>query len=319
MSDAAYHARNMTTCVVITNPVSGHSLDDQRLRAALDVARAAGWDVSVAPTERAGHATEIARDAAARGIDVIVVNGGDGTINEAINGIAGTETALATVRGGTANVWAGEIGMERDPVKAMRQIVGGDRWRIDVGRANGRCFLLMAGVGLDAEIIPRVSGRLKRRFGQLAYVAAGIIAVFHMKHRAAWVEIDGVTSNMSVFWMIVSNTRSYGGFTDIAFRAEADDGLFDVGVMHRGGPWRIFVDGIRVLLKRHERSPNVDYVKARAVAIETAGLQVQLDGELFGTTPMRFEVWPASLIVIAPRGYSTPLLGRSGVPSRNAT
>ena len=107
--------------------------------------------MSVAVTERAGHATEIARDAAARGVDVIVVNGGDGTINEAINGIAGTATALATLRGGTANVWAGEIGMDRDPVKAMRQIVRGERRRIDLGRADGRCFLLMAGVGFDAR------------------------------------------------------------------------------------------------------------------------------------------------------------------------
>jgi diacylglycerol kinase family enzyme len=96
------------------------------------------------------------------------------------------------------------------------------------------------------------------------------------------------------------------------YRAEADDGLLDAGVMHRGGPWRMVVDGIRVLLKRHERSPNIDYVRARSVAIETPGLPVQLDGELWGATPMRFEVWPQALTVIVPAGLKTPLLGRSG-------
>jgi diacylglycerol kinase family enzyme len=95
------------------------------------------------------------------------------------------------------------------------------------------------------------------------------------------------------------------------FRAEADDGLFDVGIMHRGGPWRTISDGVRVLLKRHERSANIDYIKAREVEIETAGLAVQLDGERWGATPMRFTVWPQALTVIVPAGLTTPLL-RSG-------
>ena len=297
----------MTTCLVIRNPVSRRSLDEKRLHAAIDVARAAGWDVSVATTMQEGHATELARDAAARGVDVIVVNGGDGTINEAINGIAGTQTALAALRGGTANVWAGEIGMDRDPLKAMRQIVNGERRRVDVGRANGRCFLLMAGVGFDGAIVPGVGGWRKRWLGPFAYVIAGVIAMFRAKAIASRVRIDDVSSDMSVYWMIVGNTRSYGGFTDIMHRAQVDDGLLDVAIMHRGGPWRMIVDGMRVLRKRHEHSANIDYLTARSIEIETAGLPVQLDGEFYGTTPTRFEIWPASLTVIVPAGLTTPL------------
>lgn len=308
----------MTTCLVIRNPTSRRTLDDRRLGAALDVARAAGWDVSVAATERAEHATDLARAAAARGIDVIVVNGGDGTINEVINGIAGTATALATLRGGTANVWAGEIRMDRDPAKAMRQIVRGERRRIDLGRANGRCFLLMAGIGFDAELVPSVGARLKRWIGPFAYILSGAVAVFRTKERRVRVRIDGVTAEMRTHWMLVSNTRSYGGITNIMFRAEADDGLFDVGVMHRGGPWRFVVDGIRVLRKRHERSPNIDYVKARLVEIETPGVPVQLDGERWGATPMRFEVWPRALTVIVPPGLETPLFRHHGMAAQDA-
>jgi diacylglycerol kinase family enzyme len=95
--------------------------------------------------------------------------------------------------------------------------------------------------------------------------------------------------------------------------------LFDVGIMHRGGPWRTIVDGVRVLLKRHERSANIDYIKAREVDIETAGLAVQLDGERWGSTPMRFEVWPRSLTVIVPAGLQTPLFRSGGEPAQDAT
>lgn len=310
--------RHMTTCLVIRNPASRRTLDDRRLSTAIDVARAAGWDVSVASTEQEAHATELARAAAARGIDIIIVHGGDGTINEAINGIAGTATAMATLRGGTANVWAGEIHMDHDPVKAMRQIVHGERRRIDLGRADGRCFLLMAGIGFDADIVPGVNRTLKRWIGPFSYIAAGVIAVFRAKDRTARVRIDGLASEMHAYWMLVSNTRSYGGITNIMFHAEADDGLFDVGVMHRGGPWRMAADGIRVLLKRHERSRNIEYVTARAVDVETPGLRVQLDGELWGETPMRFEVWPQSLTVIVPPGLETPLFGRHGMAAQDA-
>ncbi len=303
----AYYARNMTTCLVIRNPVARRSLDEKRLQAAIDVARAAGWDVSITATERTGHATEIARDAAGRGVEVIIVNGGDGTINEAINGIAGTQTALATLRGGTANVWAGEIGMDRDPVKAMRQIASGERRRIDVGQANGRCFLLMAGVGFDGAVVPGVGGWRKRLLGPFAYVIAGVITVFRAKAVASRVRVDDAPSDISVYWMIVGNTRSYGGFTDIMHRAQVDDGLLDVAIMHRGGPWRMIVDGVRVLRKRHEHSANIDYLKVRTIEIETPGLPVQLDGEFYGTTPTRFEIWPASLTVIVPAGLTTPL------------
>ncbi len=310
--------RHMTTCLVIRNPTSRRTLDERRLDDALGIARAAGWDVSLASTEQERHATELARDAAAGGVNVIIVHGGDGTINEAVNGIAGTATALATLRGGTANVWAGEIQMDRDPVKAMRQIVRGERRRIDLGSANGRCFLLMAGVGFDADIVPGVNRALKRRIGPLAYIVAGVIAVFRAKDRTARVSIDGATSEMHAYWLIVSNTRSYGGTIDILFRAEVDDGLFDVGIMHHGGPWHMAIDGIRALLKRHERSPNIEYINARVVDVETAGLRVQLDGELCGETPMRFEMWPQALTVIVPPGLETPLFGRHGMSAQDA-
>jgi diacylglycerol kinase family enzyme len=112
-----------------------------------------------------------------------------------------------------------------------------------------------------------------------------------------------------MYWMLIGNTRSYGGLIDVMHRAEANDGLFDAAVMRRGGAWHLLIDGARLLLKRHDRSPNIDYARAKVLEIDTPGLPVQLDGEYAGVTPMRFEVMPLALTVIVPRGLRSPLLG----------
>ena len=297
----------MTTCVLIRNPAARHRLDDVALAAAIDVLRSGGWDVTLAETAREGHATEIARDAAERGIDVVVANGGDGTINEIINGIAKTATALAVLPGGTANVWAREIGISNKPVEAMRAAVTGERRQVDLGSANGRYFLLMAGIGFDARIVPAVSSVWKRRLGSASYVVSGAREIFTAQHRRASIVIDGDASDTDLFWMIIGNTRSYGGITDIMYRAHVDDGLLDVGIMHRGGVRRVIVDGIRVLRKKHDDSRNIDYVHARTIEITTSGIAIQVDGEAAGETPVRFEVVPLALNVIVPRGLRSPL------------
>ncbi len=288
-------------------------MSDDTLSAVLSVAVGAGWQIETINTDAAGHATEIARDAAARGVDVVVVYGGDGTINEALNGLAGSETALAVLRGGTANVWAKETQCAKDPVASMRAIVGGVRRRVDLGRANGRYFLLMAGLGLDAAIVSRVGARMKRRLGALAYIIAGVPAALRTKPWRVRMIVDGAPTDTLLYFMLLGNTRSYGGVTNITYRAQVDDGLLDLALMRRGGVLRLLLDGIRVLFRRHDRSPNVTYAKVTSVDIETPGVPVQIDGEAFGETPMRFEIVPRAMAVIVPRDLETPLFARCGL------
>lgn len=296
-------------CLIIRNPAARRQLKPAQLEAAAGIARRAGWDVTIAVTEAPGHATELAREAAKQGVEVIVVNGGDGTINEAVNGMAGTEAALGVLAGGTANVWAKESRAGRDPRKAMRAIVSGERRRVDVGRAGDRYFLLMAGVGFDAAIIPAVGPRLKRRLGAAAYVLAGIKTVFRYRGRRVALRIDDEAQEREVYWLLAGNTRSYGGIVDITHRAVMTDGLLDVGIMARGGIWRLGIDFVRLLLRRHDRSPNITFVRTRAVDIETPGIPVQVDGEPLCETPLRIEAVPAALTVMVPRGARLPLFG----------
>ncbi len=305
----------MTSVVVVRNPASRRRLSAARLGEALDEARAAGWRVDVVETTRDGDGTELARRARDGGADVIIVDGGDGTVNEVINGIAGSRVALAVLAGGTANVWANEVRTSHDARKAVRDIVHGVRRRVDLGRADGRYFLLMAGVGLDAAIVPRVPPRLKRWFGRVAYVLTGAVTAFTTRPADARVRIDGESADTSLYWMLVGNTRSYGGIARITHRARIDDGQLDVAVMRRGGAFHLLVDGVRLALGRHDRSPNVGYRRATSVEVATPGLPVQVDGELAGTTPMTFTVAPLALEVIVPASLRSPLFGATDSPA----
>jgi YegS/Rv2252/BmrU family lipid kinase len=296
--------------VIIRNPVARHPLKGDTLQRVLAVARQAGWTIETLATEHAGHATDLARDAAARRIDVVIVHGGDGTLNEVVNGLAGTDTAVAILRGGTANVWAKETRCPKDPVAAMRTIVAGRRRRIDLGRANGHYFLLMCGVGLDAAIVPVVPPRWKRRLGAFAYISAGVIMAFRTKAWRTDLTIDDDASERSLYWMLAGNTRSYGGVLNITHRAIADDGLLDVALMRRGGIYRVVVDAIRVLFKRHDRSPNVRYTRAQSIHIATPGIPLQVDGEAHGETPLRIVIAPLALSVIVPADLRSPLFSR---------
>jgi len=323
----------MPSAVIIRNPASRRQIKPTQLEAAVAVFRAAGWHVTVATTDHASHATQLAREAAANDIDVVIANGGDGTINEIINGLAGSQTALAVIPGGTADVWAHEARIPRNPEKAVRIALTGERRRVDLGVANGRYFLLMAGIGLDAAIIPRVNPWLKRRAGALAYILAGIATAIRTRPWPASITMRGAAdvaledspwrepprpatgknqrppaTSTTIFWMLAGNTRNYGGLVDITHRARIDDGLLDAAIMRRGG-LHVFPDGIRAFLGRHDRSPNVSYTRASEIAIDTPGIPVQLDGERCMETPLRLTVAPGALNVIVPRGLRSPLFG----------
>jgi len=299
----------MTTALLIRNPVARRKLSADRLNQLLAVARDAGWEIETVVTPHAGAATHIARDAAERGIDVVIVYGGDGTINEAINGLAGTRTAMATLRGGTANVWAKETQCAKDPVKSMRAVVSGVQRRIDLGRVNDRYFLLMCGIGLDACIVETVGVRMKRWLGAASYVVAGALQVLRTRAWRVDATIDDDASETSLYWLLAGNTRSYGGVAQITYRAVVDDGALDVALMRRGGIVNLVRDGARALFRRHDRSPNVRFGRARRLEISTPGIPVQVDGEAAGETPVQIEVAPQALTVIVPAGLRSPLFG----------
>ncbi len=293
--------------LVIVNPAARGVPTSDRLRAA--AGSLAGWEVSIELTGAAGDATALARAAARRGCDAVVACGGDGTVHEVANGLARSESALAVVRGGTANVWAKEARLPRDPAKALRVLADGEARTIDLGRAGERYFLLMAGIGFDAAVIRAVSPAWKRRLGAASYIAHGLRQAFTYHARPADLVVDGEPVASELYWLLLGNTRNYGGLVNLTHLARADDGALDLCLLRRGGLPRLAWLAAWVLLRRHQRRAHVLYRGVASLEVRTPGLPVQVDGEYLGETPMRFEVAPGALRVRVPRRLRSELFG----------
>jgi len=299
------------TAVLIVNPNAGSETRAQVIQDIVRTAADLGWRVTVAETQRENHATELAAEAAAAGHAVVLVAGGDGTINEVIQALAGTETVLGAIPLGTMNVWARELGLSLDPVEATRQLLQGRTYRIDLGRVNGRYFLLMAGMGFDAEAVHAIQGKTKTRFGPLAFVVAGALAALRTRGTRIRVRADGQTFETNAALITVGNTRLWAGAVQITHHATATDGRLDVCIF----PGRAFFTKVKhfalVLFGRHDDDPDVTYLQVRSLHIVTRPpISIQVDGEAFGKTPAQVNVVPGCLRVLVGEG-DVPTLGQA--------
>lgn len=261
-----------------------------------------GHEVEVVETNRRGHATRYAQDAARRGIDVVVAFGGDGTLNEVATGVAGTDTALAVLPGGSTNVFARTIGMPNDPVASVYRIAAGiNRGAIEpigLGRANGRHFCFHTGVGYDAAVVREVERRasLKRWFGHPLFIEAALRTwlLGYDRRRPHFTVTTADGSPVEGFFTVVLNTNPYSylgnrplGMSDAA---TLDRGL--VAVTFRTLDLGTILRAVVGALRHGSIAPS-EHVDVRtdlaAVDIESnAPFPYQLDGDYLGET-MRLE------------------------------
>ncbi len=237
----------------ILNPVSGNRPADTEHFARCIQLSFPGADMRL--TKSAGHATELAREAAANGFEVVVAIGGDGTINETARGLIGTHTALAVVPRGSGNGLARELGMPLDFEQAVVSLQRGTIGLCDVGRANGELFLNVAGVGLEAEIAWKFMkhGKSGAR-GKWPYFKLGAQTVFSYKPSVFDADIDGQKTQLSPLTLVFANGRQYGSNFKIAPRANLGDGLLDMVAVNNVAKWKLalalpgfFTDGWRPL------------------------------------------------------------------------
>ena len=309
--------------LIIRNPRARRAPPVRELVRAAGPLRDDGWEVELRETAAPGEATELAAVAAGAGAEVVIACGGDGTVHEVVNGLAGTETALAVAPAGTADVWAREARVPRDPAAALALLPHARRARVDLGTVDGRHFLLMCGIGLDAEVVRRMEARprAKRWLGRAAYAAAGVAAVLGARAVPAEITIEGETVRRELLLAIAGNTRLYGGVARLTAAARIDDGLLDLLTFHveggRGGTARRARLALRALRgDLHRRTGGgIDYRRtARVVVTPERALPVQADGELAGETPVTLGVAPRALtVLIAPR--PNPLFGDAGATS----
>lgn len=292
--------------VLIFNPSAGRGLPKRKLLPRLTQRLAAiGIEARPAPTQGPGHATELAREAVADGIDLVLAWGGDGTVNEVARGLLHSPATLGILPGGTVNVLARETGIPLDPLPACEVLASGRSVALPVGAAGGRPFLLMAGFGLDAAVVHRLnSTRLKRTLGVPAFWLEGIrqLAVYTfplLAVRAGGREYAGTT-------LIAGKVRTYGSGYVITPDARVEEPLLDV-VLFQG---RRRIDYLRYLIGvvsgSHTGFPDVVHFKAERFDVAAPSpVYCQLDGEPAGAAPTRVEVLPEALRVMLPPGKTS--------------
>lgn len=295
---------------LIYNPTAGTLRRNpsiiQRLVAALEAHHLV---VTLAPTKRAYHATELAFEAVRNQADCVLVCGGDGTINEAAQALVGTETALAIWPGGTANVFAKELGMPRDPAALAALIAQQQVRAISVGKAikgggkqNGdwqRYFLVMAGIGLDATIVQSVDLNLKKRLGTGAYLAAGLEFLARLPLTPFSITFNG-QRHASTF-AVISNSANYASLFSLTPDARLTDDRFKVCLFNSQSRLAYLGYALLSTAGRHIHTSGVTYDAAQSISANSndAAL-VQMDGEVVGSLPMHFENVPHALRVVAP-------------------
>ena len=243
-----------------------------------------------------------AKKAADRGDEILFVFGGDGTLRIAAGALSGSQTAFAALAGGTTNVWVREMHIPFDPHKAIETHLNGQRTKIDLGRANGEPFILMAGIGWDAEIASHVASGLKRRLGVASYVLYGIPLIPLLKtSRISWSTAEESFSDQTAI-IIVSNTRSYGGMVSFTPEANATDGLLNICALNPRGIRDVIGLSTSLLRSKLPDDNRVIRVNSKELHIDSSGHWFQVDGDVIGRTPLTVEIEECALLVSVPRG-----------------
>ncbi len=301
--------------LIIVNPYATTVSD--RLKNLVVYALRGRYDVVAVDTEARDHATDICRQAAREGYDVVVAFGGDGTVNEAANGLAGSDTPLCCLPGGRANVYCRLLGIPTDVVDATEHLLRmADDWsprRVDLSRVNGRHFVFSAGVGLDASVVERVDAhpRLKARLGEWYYTWTAIGA-FNRRYLVnppqLEVELDG--ERVQGVTAIVQNGSPYTYFGErpvhLGEGAELDSGDLAGIVLQRARPidmptiaWRALSKRARVVRHRHIH-PFTGLAELRVRSCDDRPLPLQVDGDYIGEThEAAFSVIPRGITVIS--------------------
>ena len=276
---------------IIYNPTSGREAIKKNLPDVLEILENAGYETSAHATTGEGDAIEAAKLAVERRYDLVVAAGGDGTINEVVNGMAEQEyrPKLGIIPVGTTNDFARALQIPRDIVAAAEIIAKGDRIPIDIGRMNEKYFINIGGGGSLTELTYDVPSKLKTVLGQLAYYLRGIEMLPSLKATNMTIEYDGKLFEGESMLFLVGLTNSIGGFEKLSPSSSINDGMFTLLILKKTN----LADFIRIaslaLRGEHINDPKVIYTKANRIKVHSdEKVLLNLDGEFGGVLPAEF-------------------------------
>lgn len=296
----------MSPPLLIVNPSSGRERAAEYAGALASALRRWFGDLEIIETAGGADAENAGRQAALRGCTTVFVAGGDGTLNEAVNGVAGAG-ALDRVRFGifplgTGNDFAAALGIPLEIEGAIDVLLGGRELRVDVGVVNGRCFLNTSGGGYIAEVSVAVSPQLKTLAGRLAYLIGGAQALFEYEPVRATVATapGGLRLGIGLYAFAVCNSRLIGGGRLIAPEAVIDDGLLDVCLIEAMTAVEFVALARKVADGDHINDPRVRYLQATSVRIDLdRETRINTDGEVLSATRAEYSVRPLAATFFA--------------------
>jgi diacylglycerol kinase (ATP) len=284
--------------LIIFNPAAGWRRR-QRLAPVLAELREHGCALVLRETQAPGDAERFAAEVDPGAFDLVVAAGGDGTVNETINGLVRSGLPLAVIPLGTANVLAAEIGLRADPAAVARCVALGQHRPIALGAANGRRFILMAGAGFDAHVVAGVSVPMKRWLGKGAY----ILSTLHQLLVFDFPSYEVLTDNTVQYAasVIVTNARCYGGPFICAPEASLESGTLQVCVFERAGRMAAIGYALALFSGRLPGLSSYRRIEARRIEVRgRPGEPIQVDGDGVGRLNVAIEVLPNALDLVFP-------------------
>lgn len=252
----------------------------------------------VTATEYKAHATEIARKCTEEGYDLVVAVGGDGTINEVINGLVGSDVTFGVIPLGTANVFGSEMKIPIEIEAACQAIASGNTRTIDLGKANDRYFACMAGVGFDAHVLRQADTKLKKIFGGLAYIIVGITQLFTYRFRQIVIKVDDQPIRRKGYIAVIGNGKYYAGEMMFASKADLCDGYLDLCIFRHTNPISVFNYLFGFSRGNIDKHLDVEYFQCKKMTVFKKGNHaVHVDAEFLKETPVEIKVCPKALRV----------------------
>ena len=311
----------MPSAYLVYNPAAGRYPSWLLAARAADLLRDSGWEIQVEQTQDGAHITQLARQAAAEGVEAFLVVGGDGSLNRAIRGLQGSQTALGVLPAGTANVWAQEIGLPgltwtrwMALEESARRLANARPRQVDLGMCNGRPFLLWAGVGLDAFIVHRIEPRTRweKHFAVVQYMASAIWNASFWRGMNLSVEADGRRISGHFLLASVSNIHLYaGGFAELSPDARLDDGLMDLWLFRGETIGDTVQQALDIFSGNHLQSEQVEHLTFQSLVLRSdSSMYVQVDGEpVEAGKEVEVQVRPQALWVLIPSETPHALFG----------
>ncbi|NOZ70636.1 MAG: YegS/Rv2252/BmrU family lipid kinase [Chloroflexi bacterium] len=304
--------------LLIHNPVAGDPHKHEALGLALNELRSTGWRVDAWETKRRGHSFDLAQKAVRAGYRILIVAGGDGSIQQTIDGIIQTgsnDTRLGIIPLGTGNVFARDVGLpvprtrgDGATARAAQIILKGDAIPVDIGIAGDHAFLCWAGMGIDAAATAAVEANLefKRRAPIFTYAIAALKAIYSYQPGQIQVDVDGEEQLHGSFPLVVaSNIALYARWLQISPDALIDDGLLDLIVFTSPHPLHLFLTVLKMFINPHTQTSDLIRRSCKTIHIQADfSAPCHLDGDPVDTTPFTITVQPRRLPIFLDRNQA---------------